>query len=87
MNTITIARSAAAKRNLLQGRTVPAPKRAAAPSTPKAPSTVRLVAYMLGSGIAAGAILYVAFVIGVSRVTPEPIHNAAPTHHTTRGTA
>ncbi len=40
------------------------------------PSTIRLLAYMAGAGILSGAILYVAFVIGVCRVTPEPIHPA-----------
>jgi hypothetical protein len=85
MNTITIARSAAAKTSLIKGKATAAPKRRA-PAHPQAPSTRRLVGYMLGAGIATGAILYVAFVMGVSRVTPEPIHNAAPTHHTTRGT-
>jgi hypothetical protein len=85
MNTMTIARSAAAKSRLLKGTsTAPIKRRAAA--HPQAPSTLRLVGYMLGAGIATGAILYVAFVMGVSRVTPEPIHHAAPTHHTTRGT-
>jgi hypothetical protein len=85
MNTITIARSAAAKSSLLKGTsTAPTKRRAAA--HPQAPSTLRLLTYMAVSAGAVGLILYVAFVLGVSRVTPEPIHNAAPTHHTTRGT-
>jgi hypothetical protein len=86
MNTITISRSAAAKATLLKGQiSAPAKRRAAA--HPQAPSTRRLIAYMLGTGIASGAILYLAFVIGVTRVTPEPIHHAAPAHHTARGYA
>jgi hypothetical protein len=85
MNTITIARSAADKATLLKGDSpAPTKRRATAQAHPQAPSTLRLGIYMLGCGIAAGAVLYVAAVIGISRVTPEPINSAAH-HHTARG--
>lgn len=65
----TIARSLAAKKELLsQTGAFAAPKRKAAkPVHPDAISTPRLIAYMLGSGIACGGIWYLSLVLGITR--------------------
>jgi hypothetical protein len=85
MNTMTVSRSAGAKATLLKGITAAPAKMRATPE--RARCTPRLLANMAIAGIVAGACLYVAFVLGVSRVTPdEPIHSEVPAHHhTARG--
>lgn len=86
MNTTTIAANATAKSSLLRGASTAAPKRRTASNT-NAPSTLRLIAYMAIAGTGASLIWYVAAVIGISRVQPEPVHhNVAAAHHFTRET-
>ncbi|RKP44738.1 hypothetical protein [Pararobbsia silviterrae] len=71
----TIARDFADKREFLRKKKNQPGRKHADPSQ-NTISTPRLFVYMLGTGMVCGAIWYVSFVLGISRLTPP----SAPQH-------